>query len=98
MTIQIRNTNPLPASSNLVIVIPSEIGVTSLSTVTGTGRVKAAPAFTLSADKRTVTVSAFNQNYLEPLVNLYFDLTSVTTPAKTLPTSSFSFTISNADG
>ena len=43
-------------------------------------------------------MTAFNSDYLEPLVNMYFYLSKVTTPPNTLATSTFSIALYNANG
>jgi hypothetical protein len=56
--LQIKNLNPLQTGSSLIIIIPDEFEASTLTTVTGSGgRIKINPSFTLSTDKKTVTIT-----------------------------------------
>ena len=71
------------------IGIPTELGVTGLVSVKGQGgRIKTNPGY--SVNGYTIDIADFNDAYLEQFSYIYVLLDSVTTPASTLATSSFS--------
>jgi len=50
--------NPLQTGSSIEIKIPDEFDTSTLTTLTGSGgRIKINPTFSLSTDKKTVTIS-----------------------------------------
>lgn len=51
------------------------------------------PAYTLSSDKHTISITAFNSDYLESGAYIYVTISSIVNPSSTSETSSFTITI-----
>jgi hypothetical protein len=51
------------------------------------------PTYTLSTDKRTISITAFNNDYLESGAYIYIIISTLVNPSSTSETSSFSITI-----
>lgn len=93
--------NPIASDANLYIYIPDEINISKVTSIKGQGsRVNSVLTSSFSATERTVSITGFNNGYLEPEAISYVSIGLVTNPINTLPTSTFTveFYDSNDNG
>lgn len=81
INLNIRNVNPIPSSSQLIIYIPIEFDISGVSSVKGSGgRIKNTLSYTFSQSTRLIVITSFNENYLESLASIEVDIATVVTP------------------
>jgi len=99
LTIRIQNLNPLPARSNLQLTIPDNFDFSKVDKASTLGAsLDPNPAFTFDALTGTLSITAFNLGYLQPLEFIYINVGPVTNPDKSEQSKTFTVTLQDNNG